>query len=239
MMAFRSMRRQIYSSNLRIHHASNYVYHMVNISATAVLDDAWQLFQKQGASLVVIILVYGLTAGALGLVIEYACSTEPLGLMLCGVVQFVVDTMLALGMYAVVIDVIAGRKAEVSRLFSKRSPTLIFHAVIGSLIVGLAIALGLIFLIIPGIYFALRLQYFSVALIEQESPDFWAAIETSWKMTEGHVFGLLGVSLLSILVIMAGVLALFVGLFVAIPVVFLMNVLVYRQLQSRAGFSGV
>jgi uncharacterized membrane protein len=212
---------------------------MVNISATAVLNDAWQLFQKQGASLVLIMLVYGLTAGAFGLLIEYACSDATLGLMLGGVLQFLVDTVLALGFYAVALDVIAGRQAEMSRLFSKRSPVLLFHSFIGSLIVGLAIALGFIFLVIPGIYFALRLQYFNVVLIEQESPDFWAAIETSWKMTEGHVFGLLGVSLLSILVVIAGLLALFVGLFVAIPVVFLMNVLVYRQLQTRAGLSGV
>jgi uncharacterized membrane protein len=97
----------------------------------------------------------------------------------------------------------------------------------------LAVMVGLIFLIIPGLYIAFRLQFFNLVLLEQDEPNFSEALKSSWEMTRGYVIDLLGIAIISAFIVMAGILALFVGIFIAIPVVSLMGVLVYRKLKAN------
>jgi uncharacterized membrane protein len=59
---------------------------------------------------------------------------------------------------------------------------------------------------------------FALPLIIDKQIDFWPAMKLSWRVTSRQFFPLLGLLLLCALVYFAGILALCVGLFVALPV---------------------
>ena len=91
--------------------------------------------------------------------------------------------------------------------------------------------MGLIFFIIPGIYLAIRLQFYTYLLLEQEECDCMKALSTSWAMTEGHVINLFTLGLLSFLVVITGVIAFLIGILAAIPISIIMLALAYRILS--------
>ena len=76
--------------------------------------------------------------------------------------------ILALGFNSILLNTVDSNKFHLQELFNKRSPTLIFQYIVGSILSGVAIVLGFISLIIPGIYLAIRLQYFTLCILEQE-----------------------------------------------------------------------
>lgn len=59
---------------------------------------------------------------------------------------------------------------------------------------------------------------FAPALIMDKNLDFWPAMTLSWRVTTRQFFPILGLLLLCFLVYLAGLLALCVGIFVALPV---------------------
>ena len=139
--------------------------------------------------------------------------------------------ILSLGFYKSMLDTLDGEKPRIETLFNNRKPTLILHYILGSIIIGVGFLVGLIFFIIPGIYLAIRFQFYTYVLLEQEECDCMKALSTSWTMTEGHVINLFALGLLSFFIVIAGVLAFLIGVLVAIPVSIIMHALAYRILS--------
>ena len=106
--------------------------------------------------------------------------------IICGIAQMI----LTLGFYKSVLDTVDGDKPRIETLYNNRKPTLILHYILGSIIIGVGVIVGLIFFIIPGIYLAIRLQFYTYVLLDQEECDCMKALSTSWAMTEGHIINL-------------------------------------------------
>lgn len=70
----------------------------------------------------------------------------------------------------------------------------LLHMVIGGIVFGIAVAVGLILLIVPGIYLALALFFWTV-YVAVEDKGFYEAMKSSWELTEGHKWRLLGLFL--------------------------------------------
>jgi uncharacterized membrane protein len=207
---------------------------MSTLSISSVVGSAWTHFKQHGSSVLVILFVYCLISFCLGAISTALAEGTTAIIILFSLFQSVVNTILALGFYRVLLDIVDGGTPELSRLFSQTNTTLILHSIVGSIALGLAVVIGLIFLILPGLYMIFRLQFFSLILLEQDEPKFLEALKESWRLTEGHVLDLVGLFIISILIVLAGVLALFLGLLVAIPVVSIMTAVVYRRLQSMS-----
>tara|TARA_Y100001954_G_C15798297_1_gene598739 strand:- start:322 stop:969 length:648 start_codon:yes stop_codon:yes gene_type:complete len=204
---------------------------MKDISVSKIFGKAWELFKANGSDLVVVTFIYVFLSSTLSIV-DSLTEGSPLIIVLiisiiCGIAQMI----LALGFNSILLNTVDGNKFHLQELFNKRSPTLIFQYIVGSILSGVAIVLGFIFLIIPGIYLAIRLQYFTLCILEQEVPDCGKALNESWNMTEGHVLDLFSLGILSICLVILGLIALFVGLFVAIPVAGLMSAVAYRIMK--------
>lgn len=90
---------------------------------------------------------------------------------------------------------------------------------------------GLILLIIPGIIFAYRLSFTQYFVLDKNLGAI-DAVKESWKVTKGSVLNLIALSLLSLLILIAGVLALVVGLLWAFPTVMVAQAYVYRKLSK-------
>ena len=92
-------------------------------------------------------------------------------------------------------------------------------------------AVGFALLLVPGIYLALRLQY-CYALIVDENCGVIESLKRSWNITQGHVMRLFVLFLIQFLICIIGVIALGIGIFVAVPLVALMYSYSYRKLTS-------
>ena len=98
------------------------------------------------------------------------------------------------------------------------------------------IVIGLILLIVPGVYLAVRFQ-FTIQLILDQGLGIMAAMKESTRLTNGIKMSLLGFDLTLLGVILLGAIVLGVGVFVALPVVWLASVVVYRQVSSASPVS--
>jgi uncharacterized membrane protein len=84
-------------------------------------------------------------------------------------------------------------------------------------------------------WWATRMQFAFFAVMDTDALGATGALRRSWELTRGSVWRLIGLSALSALVMLVGLLALCVGIFVAAPVVYFALALAYDHLRARAG----
>ena len=101
-----------------------------------------------------------------------------------------------------------------------------------SILLALAVAIGFVLLIVPGIILGLMFMFTTFVVIERELGPIDAMSE-SHRLTRGHKSRLFGFVLLLLLINVLGVLALVVGLLVSIPVSTLAFVHAYRVLGGK------
>lgn len=140
--------------------------------------------------------------------------------------QIIVD----LGLIKISLRMHDGEKAAVSDLFS--TSELVLKYLAASILYGVIIAAGFLLLVIPGIIFAIKLQFYSYFIVDKNSGPI-EALKKSWAVTRGANWNLYLFALLQSGVTLLGLLALLVGLLVAVPVTSLANAYVYRKLSSR------
>jgi uncharacterized membrane protein len=88
---------------------------------------------------------------------------------------------------------------------------------------------GFILLIIPGIYWGIKYRFAPYLVVDKGLAPV-EALKQSAKITDGAMLSLLGFSVLMGLIILAGITALFVGVFLAYPLVWIAEVFIYRDL---------
>lgn len=142
--------------------------------------------------------------------------------------QWVVD----LGVLVVFLKLVDNRETGVSDLFNNWDK--VFAYVIATIIYSLAVVIGLLLLVLPGIYFAIRLQFYAYLIFDKGLNPF-EALSESYNLTKGYVFDLFLLGIIQIVASIFGLLALIIGL---IPVIGYFNVLrsmVYRSLVEEDG----
>jgi hypothetical protein len=147
-------------------------------------------------------------------------------------VMFIIGGALMVGIFRSLLGLVDGRKAHVGMMFDGFDR--FGDAFLGSLVSKILIALGLICLIVPGIILSIMWMFLYPVLAETRL-GFWEAMRDSARLTEGYRGPLFLLLLADLLIILLGVAAFFVGLFVAMPVVWTSWVVAYRWLQVRKG----
>jgi uncharacterized membrane protein len=89
------------------------------------------------------------------------------------------------------------------------------HVVLANLLCYVIIVLGFVLLIVPGIIFLCKLAFVSYLVVERKM-DATEAIKESWRMTRGHTGQVFLIFLIAIPVVLAGLLALGVGVIISI-----------------------
>jgi uncharacterized membrane protein len=100
----------------------------------------------------------------------------------------------------------------------------------GYIIFGATVMVGLVLLVVPGIYIAMRYGQFFYAIVDKDM-GIIESFKYSSSITTNNRMNLFVLALLYIVVTLAGILALCVGLFFAIPVIYMSGVVAYRWLQ--------
>lgn len=101
-----------------------------------------------------------------------------------------------------------------------------WNAVAAVILKTIIVVVGFLLFIIPGIIFACRLAFVDYLVIDKEM-GIGEALRESWDMTRGHSWTIFGMGLLSIPILFAGLLALVVGVFVAVMWVFAASAVLY------------
>ena len=144
--------------------------------------------------------------------------------LVCGLV----DAFLGLGITRIALNIVSGQAYSIAMLFSQGGKTI--RVFIAKFLYGLMVGFGFLLLIVPGIYFAIRYSQYENAIVDKDMGIF-DAFSYSSKITQENKMSLLGFYILGFLIIVAGAIALLVGLLFAIPLYILSTIVVYRWLQ--------
>jgi hypothetical protein len=143
------------------------------------------------------------------------------------VAAFAVTSPLFLGNFIVCAKLLQGQPVSFRDFFAGFQyflPLLLL-----SLVAGLFIAIGMVLLIIPGIYLAVAYMFASYLVVDRRM-DFWPAMELSRHTVNPRWFGYFAFMLLVFVLNLGGVIALGVGLLVTIPLSFCMVTAAYADL---------
>ena len=167
----------------------------------------------------------GVLPGGIGSGTPYASPQQGL---LISLVSFVFTTFMGLGLNRVALKVASGDDFSVAMLFGEGSK--LMRTLGATILYYLMVAVGFLLLIVPGIYLSLRFGLFQYAILDRNL-GVMDSFKYSSELTKENRMNLFGLGIMLILIILAGVLALVVGLIFAIPVATLMLPLAYRYLQ--------
>lgn len=192
-----------------------------------LIKDSWELVKKNArliALLMAAFIGYQVIQG-----IVQNIFRESVVAALISLAFTVLTLFLEIGFIKIVLKVVDGQKAEVTELWAY--PQYLLRMIGASIVYGLIVVAGLILLVVPGIYLALRLQFYSYYIIDKNAGAI-DSLRMSWKVTQGNLLNIFLFELLLIGINILGALALGIGLLITIPVSFVAVTLLYRKLQS-------
>jgi uncharacterized membrane protein len=134
----------------------------------------------------------------------------------------------SLGWAKILLKVYDGGSPEFGDLISE--PVHVAKMIGAMILVGIAVGIGFLLLVLPGIFLLVRLYFYPFAVAEGAGPI--EAIQRSWDLTRGLFWKVFGFMIVAGLIMMAGVLVFGIGVLVAGPVVGLAFVYVYRRLTA-------
>jgi uncharacterized membrane protein len=189
------------------------------ISTGTALRFGWETFKKRPwffiGSTVVILLASGLI-DAFSSAIDAAVGGSAEQPSVVGtVVNLGLGTLLGMG--ATAFYLAAQDNPETVDLSLLWHPQPFWKYLGASLLFALTIAIGFVLLIVPGIIFALIFMFTTFIVIDRELGPIEAMKESN-RITYGHKWTLLGVTLMLVLINLLGAIALVVDLLVSIPV---------------------
>jgi hypothetical protein len=170
-------------------------------------ERSWELLKKDFTALIGVSLVFSL----LFLVLLYA---QKQGLFF---LSPLFNGALSGGLAYYFLMKIRGQPATISDAFSGFKKPFV-TLVVASLVVSVLVTVGLICLILPGIYLAVAYS-FTYILAVDKGIGFWESMEKSRRIVTRNWWRMLGLLLLSIPFILLGIAALGIGIFVAIPLI--------------------
>ncbi len=138
------------------------------------------------------------------------------------------STFLSLGAIRIGLNAVSGKPFSVGMLFGGGRHFL--RAFGASILFSVMVLLGIICLIVPGIYLALRYGQYMPAIVDKDM-GIMEAFSYSSSITTNNRLNLFLLALMAIVIALAGLLALCVGLLFAYPVIGLSWIVAYRWMQ--------
>jgi uncharacterized membrane protein len=144
--------------------------------------------------------------------------------------SFLLSILIACGITKFVLDILHKKQVDATYLYKEQKYYL--PMLLSSILNALAVGAATLLLLVPGIIVALKLSMYKYFIVEKNMTA-TDALKASWELTNGYVWELFLFALLRMGVFLLGILALGVGVLVAIPVADLAKVQIYSQLQKK------
>ncbi len=222
------------------------------IIPTACVKRAWDLTVKHIGPLLAVVVVYiaitfavsfvvGFIGGVMGMhspaagssASPYGASPEMSGgqivfSIVSNVISNLVSVFLGLGMVRIGLNIVSGKPFSIGMLFGQGDK--LFRAFFGGILFGMMVVIGLVLLVVPGIYLALRFGQYMNAIVDKDM-GIMDSFAYSSRITENNRMNIFVIFLFAILISVAGCLAFIVGLLFAYPMTIVMWLVAYRWMQ--------
>jgi uncharacterized membrane protein len=207
----------------------------MEFSAGSAIRFGWETFKRRPwffvGSTFLILLASGLSDGITSGIDAALTGSADEPSIIGTVINFALGTLISMG--ATAFYLAAHDNPDTVDLSALWHPQPFWKYLGASILLALAIGIGLVLLIVPGIIFGLMFMFTTFIVIERGLGPIDAMSESN-RLTRGHKWQLFGFSLLLLLINVLGLLALVVGLLVSIPVSTLAFVHAYRVLGGKA-----
>jgi uncharacterized membrane protein len=192
----------------------------------------WNTLKKNFGFFLGLLVVVAAINLLVGLVMSSFSEEAPKALVVTvSVISWILDLLISIGVIKITLKFCDNEPATYRDLFS--AYRLLLNFLVGSIVYGIIVAIGLVFLIIPGIYLAVKYQFYDYLIVDKGMGPL-EAIKRSGVLTEGVKRNLVLFWLVLVGINILGMIALGVGLIATIPVSWLANAYVYRRLQLQA-----
>ena len=191
------------------------------------LSFGFDLAKKNLFFFVILFVIVMLVSGIVSIFKGLAANEPAFGFVLW-LLQMIVNSVIGIGLINITLKFIDKKKPVYKDLFYYKPIVNYFGATIVQSLIVLG---GFILLIIPGIVFAIRLQFATYLVVDKNMAPI-DAIKKSWEMTRGSVWNLFFFGILLCLVNLLGALCLLIGLFITVPLTMLATTYVYRKLLN-------
>jgi|GEM_PF-46342 len=196
-------------------------------SIKEVYSTSWKSLKEQIWVIVGIYIAFAIVSSVLSLVLMPAQTSSKVGSIIITVITVIISLIFTLGFMKNLFQALDGEEPQFSA-YGKQAHK-ILTLFVASLIYAIVVTIGLCIIIVPGIYLALRLQFFQAAIVEEDA-GITSSLRRSWSITKGEVMHLFLLFLLQIAITIIGLCILIVGIFVAAPLVNMMQCATFRHL---------
>lgn len=195
---------------------------------TEAFKNGWKLFKKHWKFLVPLLAILWIVSSVVdNILASIYQNSEAIGLILQLGLYFV-NAVVGVGLVKIFLNILDG-KPHSWRLLYQLYPRGLRNLAAGFLYT-LMVVLGLLLFVVPGVYLALRYQFFMYEIADKNT-GIIDSFKNSAKLTRGNIWNLFLFELMCIGIGLLGLLALGVGLIVAVPVIFFAFATVYRKLE--------
>jgi uncharacterized membrane protein len=189
----------------------------------------WNAFWKNAGPMLLITLV--IVAVQLLISIVGSSTDSAIGRLLVQLISFVVGIILAMGLIRASLAVCEGRKPEASMLMETDG---FFNYLVAAILFGIAVVVGLVLCIIPGIIVAVVFQFFGYGIVQQPNLGAVDSLKRSAEITQGHRWPLFGLVVLLALINFVGLLACGVGILFTYGISAIAIAYAYKTLSGQA-----
>lgn len=197
-------------------------------SISEVCSTSWrqtkaQIWVLAGLLIGMTIISFTLTAFAMPL------QTSIVGTIIINVISIIFSCIFSLGYIKNIFQALDGEEPQFSAYGQQARKIITFF--VANLFMSIIVIFGFCLFIIPGFYLGLRLQFF-IAFIVEEDAGIIESLKRSWEITRGHVMSLFWLMLAMIGFLLLGIILLGIGIFVAIPLIYMMLCYAFRKLNT-------
>jgi len=214
---------------------------MIIISIGDIIGKAFEFAKKYGLPMAVALAVAGGISTIISRVLDFGVSQFPQsteGLFQFAVIgpilassflQLLINSVVVVSIFASILEIL--RDNGGSYYFNRGLSPIVYLKVAGcQFIYWLVIYVGLIFLIAPGIFFAVRWVFAPIYLVDHPEASIGEALRASWDKTADHFWPLLGLGIVVGLIAGAGLAVCCVGIFFTMIILYAAQVITYRLL---------
>lgn len=150
------------------------------------------------------------------------------------ILDFILGIPLGIATLTIALVIVGGHTPKYEDLFkSFKNYKITLNFFITSILCIMIIVLGFVFFIIPGIYLAVRLQFYKFLVIENENMSPVGIIKESYKMTEGYFWKLFGFIVVMVVINLIGAIPLGLGLIFTVPLTLISGAVFYKKLKPH------
>lgn len=197
-------------------------------SISEVCSTSWQRTKAQIWVLSGLIIGMSIISFTLG-VFAMPIQQSVMGAIVINLISCIISCIFSLGYMKNIFQALDGEEPQFSA-YGQQARKIIAYLV-ANILMAIIVTLGLCLFIIPGIYLALRLQFYA-ALIVEDDAGIIESLQRSWEITRGQEMSLFMLMLAMIGICILGLILLGIGIFVAMPLIYMMYAYVFRKLNA-------